>query len=77
MTPYYLFRVYSSLLILSEYGKKTNTGILGFSFSWKRALGIAQVKQKIVRKTGIPTLKAGLEKKIGIIMLNLFFLEKS
>jgi len=36
-------------------------------------LGIAQVKQKIVRKTGIPTLKAGLEKKIGIIMLNLFF----
>lgn len=53
--------------------KKTNTGILGFSFSWKRVLGIAQVKQKIVRKTGIPTLKAGLEKKIGIIILNLFF----
>ena len=30
-----------------------------------------------LRKTGIPTLKAGLEKKIGIIILNLFFLEKS
>ena len=35
--------------------KKTNTGILGLSFSWKRALGITQLKQKIARETGIPT----------------------
>jgi len=29
--------------------------IPGLSFSWKRALGITQTKQKIARKTGIPT----------------------
>lgn len=39
--------------------------IPGLSFSWKRALGITQAKQQISRKTGIPTTKAGLERKIG------------
>lgn len=39
--------------------------IPGFSFSWKRALGVTQAKQQIARKTGIPTSKAGLERKIG------------
>lgn len=39
--------------------------IHGVSFSIKRALGITQVKQKIARKTGIPTLQSGLERKIG------------
>ena len=39
--------------------------IPGLSFSWKRALGVSQVKQKIARKTGIPTTKSGLERKIG------------
>ena len=34
--------------------------IPGLSFSWKRALGITQTKQKIARKTGIPTTKAGI-----------------
>ena len=29
--------------------------IPGLSFSWKRALGITQTKQKIARKTVIPT----------------------
>ena len=37
----------------------------GFSLSWKRFLGITEVKQKIARETGIPTTKSGLEKKIG------------
>ena len=37
----------------------------GFSFSWKRALGITKAKQKIARSTGVPTSKAGIEKKIG------------
>lgn len=37
----------------------------GFSFSWKRALGITAAKQKFARSTGIPTSKAGLERKIG------------
>ncbi len=35
------------------------------SFSLKRALGITQAKQRIARETGIPTSKAGLERKIG------------
>lgn len=39
--------------------------IPGLSFSWKRALGVTAAKQKIARKTGIPTTKAGLERKVG------------
>lgn len=37
----------------------------GFSFSWKRALGISAAKQRFARKTGIPTTQSGLEKKVG------------
>lgn len=37
----------------------------GVSFSLKRALGITQMKQKFACETGIPTSKAGLERKIG------------
>lgn len=39
--------------------------IPGLSFSLKRALGITAMKQKISRKTGIPTTRQGLERKIG------------
>lgn len=39
--------------------------IPGLSFSMKRALGITSAKQRIARKTGIPTTRAGLERKIG------------
>lgn len=39
--------------------------IPGLSFSWKRALGITKAKQQISRKTGIPTTKQGIERKIG------------
>ncbi len=39
--------------------------IPGLSFSLKRAVGISAVKQKISKKTGIPTTKQGLERKIG------------
>lgn len=44
---------------------KKSTPIPGLSFSWKRALGITQVKREIAKKTGIPTSKAGMERKIG------------
>ena len=54
-------------------GRKTNTGIPGVSFSWKRALGITQAKQQISRKTGIPMTKSGLEKKIGNMLLKALF----
>ena len=39
--------------------------IPGVSFSWKRAVGITQVKREISKKTGIPVSKAGIERKIG------------
>lgn len=43
----------------------------GFSFSWKRALGVTSAKQKFARETGIPTTKAGFERKIGSYVLGL------
>lgn len=49
--------------------KKNSTPIPGLSFSLKRALGISQAKQKIARDTGIPTSKAGLQRKIGSTIL--------
>lgn len=53
-----------------------STPIPGLSFSWKRALGISQAKQKIARVTGIPTTKAGVERKIGNIILKAFLGKK-
>lgn len=53
--------------------RKSNILIPGLSFSWKRALGITQAKQKIARETGIPTTKAGLERKIGKMILKSIF----
>jgi len=38
---------------------------LGFSFSWKRALGIDLAKRRIARATGIPTTRAGRQRKLG------------
>ena len=37
----------------------------GFSFSWKRFLGISSAKQKFARRTGIPTTRGGIERKLG------------
>ena len=48
---------------------KKSTPIPGLSFSWKRALGISQTMQRIARKTGIPTTKAGAERKIGNVIM--------
>ena len=53
--------------------KSSGTGIPGVSFSWKRALGITQAKQKFARQTGIPTSKAGVERKIGKMILDALF----
>ena len=55
---------------------KKSTPIPGLSFSLKRALGITQVKQKFARETGIPTSKAGLERKIGNVFLKALFGKK-
>ena len=50
--------------------RKKIVRIPGVSFSWKRALGITQAKQKFARQTGIPTSKAGLERKLGKALLH-------
>lgn len=41
--------------------------IPGLSFSWKRATGVTSVKRKIAKATGIPTTKAGRQRKLGKI----------
>ena len=56
--------------------RKSNTGIPGLSFSWKRALGITLAKQSIARKTGIPTSRAGVERKLGSMILKALFGKK-
>ena len=56
--------------------KKTNTGIPGLSFSWKRALGITQAKREFTSSTGIPTTKAGIERKIGNVIMKALFGKK-
>ena len=53
--------------------RKLNTGIPGLSFSWKRALGITEANRKIAKETGIPTSKAGIERKIGQTILKTIF----
>lgn len=47
--------------------------IPGLTFSWKRALGVTQVKQQVARETGIPLTKAGLERKIGKAIIKSIF----
>ena len=51
--------------------RKNCTPIPGLSFSLKRAQGISQAKQKIARETGIPTSKAGLERKVDNVIIKL------
>lgn len=45
----------------------------GLSFSWNRFLGITSAKQQFARKTGIPTTKSGLERKIGNTIVKSLF----
>lgn len=48
----------------------------GFSFSWKRALGVTVAKQNFARKTGIPTSKSAIERKLGNMFIKLLFGKK-
>jgi hypothetical protein len=43
----------------------------GFSWSWKRAIGISGFRQSIAKQTGIPTTSGGLERKVGRSVINL------
>ena len=46
---------------------------LGISFSWKRLLGISGMRTSFARKTGIPTTKEGLYRKVGRTLLKSIF----
>lgn len=48
----------------------------GFSFSLNRLLGITGAKQSFARKTGIPTTKGGLERKLGSMIIKSLFGKK-
>lgn len=37
----------------------------GLTFSWKRAIGLTQARRNFARKTGIPTTRTGIERKVG------------
>ena len=40
----------------------------GLTFSWKRALGVTKVKNKISRSTGIPLSRSGRRSKLGRLL---------
>jgi len=40
----------------------------GFSFSWKRAVGLSALKGRIARQTGIPLTRAGRQRKVGQLL---------
>lgn len=48
--------------------RRSNTGIPGLSFSYKRALGITSAKRRFARATGIPTTRSGRRAKVGRMM---------
>lgn len=50
---------------------KTSFRFPGLSFSWKRALGITAAKRRFTRETGLPTTKAGMERKLGSALLRM------
>jgi len=43
----------------------------GFSFSWKRASGLSGLRSSFAQKTGVPTTKGGIERKLGNFILKL------
>lgn len=48
----------------------------GFSFSLSRLLGISGMKQSFARKTGVPTTRGGLERKLGNMLIRSIFRKK-
>jgi hypothetical protein len=48
-------------------------GKYGISFSWKRLLGISGFRNSIARKTGVPTTKGGMERKLGRSLVRMIF----
>jgi len=40
----------------------------GISFSWKRALGVTNVKRRVAKKTGVPLTRTGRRSKLGRLL---------
>ena len=40
----------------------------GFSWSWKRAIGLSAAKGRLSRKLGIPLTRSGRQRKLGQMM---------
>ena len=60
--------------------KKKRKTTKGITFSWKRLLGLDQIKRNIAKQTGIPMTQAGIERKIGsaiIALITDLFTKKS
>jgi hypothetical protein len=51
-------------------------GNLGFSFSWKRLLGITSAKQAIAKQTGISTSDSGIKRKLGSMLFKILLGKK-
>ena len=47
----------------------------GFSFSWRRLLGISGAKAKISHAVGVPLTESGRERKLGRFILRLLGLK--
>jgi hypothetical protein len=45
--------------------RRSNTGIPGLSFSWRRALGVSQAQARLSRQLGIPLSRSGRQRKVG------------
>lgn len=45
--------------------------IPGVTFSWQRAIGLTKIKQQIARKSGIPTSRQGVERKLGSCIIKM------
>jgi hypothetical protein len=37
----------------------------GFSFSWRRAIGLSAAKGRLSRSIGVPLTRSGRERKVG------------
>ena len=68
--------IFSTFATTNKTSTMSKLKIPGVSFSLNRALGITQAKQKFARETGIPTTKAGLERKIGKMVIGTIFGKK-
>ena len=42
---------------------------LTLTFSWRRAVGLTRLRQRVAHVTGIPTTRGGLTRKFGNFLL--------